>query len=283
MLSYLHGFHAGGFPDVHKHTALCFVLAHLLAKEAPFRVIDTHAGRGRYDLTAAEAGKTGEWREGIGRIPLRDEPGDRIESKALRRYRDTVAAFNPSGDLTVYPGSPAIAARLLRAGDRLALMELHPAEHKALAALFRRDGRVHIHRRDGFEGLPALVPPPERRGLVLIDPSYEVKTDYAALPACLGRALRRWPQGIYMIWYPMLPDARHRPMVEAIEALGRETLVAGLLTGAVRERGLTGTGVVVINPPFRFAEAFDAAGREMARRLFPDGRARHDCRLVPAR
>ena len=278
MLSYLHGFHAGGFPDVHKHTALCLVLAHLARKGTPFSVIDTHAGRGRYDLTAAEAGKTGEWQEGIGRIPLRDA----VESEALRQYRDIVAAFNASGSLTAYPGSPAIAARLMRPADRLVLMELHPAEHKALTSLFRRDGRVHVHRRDGFAGLPALVPPPEKRGLVLIDPSYEIKTDYAALPACLGRALQRWPRGIYMVWYPMLPDARHRPMVEAVEALGQETLIAELMTGATRERGLTGTGLAVFNPPYRFAETFDAAGQEMASLLFPDGRARHEIRLVSA-
>ncbi len=162
-------------------------------------------------------------------------------------------------------------------------MELHPTEHKALSALFRRDDRVHVHRRDGFEGLPALVPPAEKRGLVLIDPSYEVKTDYAALPACLERALQRWPRGIYMVWYPMLPDARHRPMIAAIEALGYDTLIAKLISGAAPERGLTGTGLVVINPPYRFAEAFELAGSEMARLLFPGSNARHYLRRIEAR
>lgn len=268
MLSYLHAFHAGNFADVHKHTALCLLIRHLLGKPAPFCVIETHAGRGLYDLTSAEAEKTGEWRAGIGRLIEADPQSD-----GLRVYLDT-ATGGKVGPLADYPGSPAIAARMLRSDDRLVLMELHPAEHKALRAAFKHDKRGHVHRRDGFEGLPALVPPAERRGLVLIDPSYEVKSDYRTVPRRLGQAIKRWPTGIYAVWYPLLPDARHRQMVADIDGLGSETLHA-TLEGPPAGRGMTGSGLAVINPPYGFADAFAAAGDEMAGILFPGTKARH--------
>ncbi|MDA0675875.1 MAG: 23S rRNA (adenine(2030)-N(6))-methyltransferase RlmJ, partial [Proteobacteria bacterium] len=150
MLSYQHGYHAGGFADVHKHTALCLLLAHLTQKPAPFCVIDAHAGSGLYDLTGEQATKTNEWQAGIARLN-QAAPQD----PALRAYADMVAGFNPPGAaLTAYPGSPAIAARLMRATDRLVLIEAHPAEHEALRQVFRRDRRAHVHRRDAFEALP---------------------------------------------------------------------------------------------------------------------------------
>ena len=153
---------------------------------------------------------------------------------------------------------------------RLVLVEAHPAEHEALCAVFRRDRRVHIHRRDSLEALPGLVPPAERRGLVLIDPSYEIKTEYRSVPAMVRTALRRWSAGIFAIWYPLLPDDRHVDLVAALEALERPVLFAEL-TGPARDRGLRGTGLAVVNPPWQFAGNFAAAGTEIARCLFGPG------------
>jgi len=262
LLSYQHGFHAGGFADVHKHIALCLLLSHLQQKQTPFCVIDSHAGRGRYDLLSEQAGRTGEWQAGIGQL-FNTEP----KSEGLRSYLDVVSDFNKSGDLTTYPGSPAIAAKLIRRTDRLVLIEAHPAEHAALYATFRHDKRVHIHKRDGFEAMPALVPPRERRGLVLIDPSYEIKTEYKTVPKAVHSAVQRWPTGIFAIWYPLLPDERHMPLVAGLEALGSHLLVAEL-TGPAPERGLVGTGLAVINPPWHFGDALAAAGDEIANGLF---------------
>ena len=264
MLSYQHGFHAGGFADVHKHTALCLLLDHLLRKPAPFCVIDSHAGRGRYDLTAPQAEKTGEWRQGIGRLT------DAVPSSdGLRRYLEIVRGFNDATGMQVYPGSPMIAARMMRPTDRLILVEGHPAEHAALFREVRGDQRVHVHRRDSFEALPALVPPEERRGLVLIDPSYEIKSEYERMPGILEAVLRRWANGIIAIWYPILPELRHEPLLAGIEALSQPTLIAEL-TGPDPERGLSGTGLVVINPPWQFDEHLAATGTEMAALLFGD-------------
>jgi len=264
MLSYQHGFHAGGFADVHKHAALCLLLSHLLQKQTPFCVIDSHAGRGRYDLTDEQAGRTGEWQAGIGRLAI-VEP----QSEGLRSYLDVVAGFNKSGDLTTYPGSPAIAAGLMRRTDRLVLIEAHPGEHAVLYGALRHDKRAHIHKRDGYEAMPALVPPGERRGLVLIDPSYEIKTEYQTVPKVVQAALRKWPAGIFAIWYPLLPDGRHAPLLAGLEALGSHLLVAEL-TGPTPQRGLVGTGLAVINPPWRFGDALVAAGDEIATCLFND-------------
>lgn len=264
MLSYQHGYHAGGFADVHKHAALCLLLAHLLQKQAPFCVIDSHAGRGRYDLTGEQAGRTGEWQAGIGRL-VNMAP----ESEGLRNYLDVVAGFNRAGGLLTYPGSPAIAARLMRGTDRLVLIEAHPAEHTVLFGTYRHDKRIHMHKRDGFEAMPALVPPSERRGLVLIDPSYEIKTEYQKVPKVVHGALQKWPSGIFAIWYPLLPDGRHMPLVAGLEALGSPLLVAEL-TGPTPQRGLVGTGLAVINPPWRFADAFAVVGDEIASCLFGD-------------
>ena len=253
MLSYQHGFHAGSFADVHKHTALCLLIDHFLKKPAAFCFIDSHAGGGPYD--AGQVGPVGQ---------------------GLARYLDLVLDFNEAGGLKRYPGSPSIAASLMRQKDRLIFIEAHPAEHLALRAAFWGDARVHIHKRDAFESLPALTPPPERRGLVLIDPSYEVKSDYLTVPKIVGTALRRWPAGIFAIWYPLLPDDRHLPLVEQLEALACPVLVAEL-TGPKPERGLVGTGLAVINPPWQFGGKLAEVGDEIAVCLFGDA-GRHSIR-----
>ncbi len=283
MLSYQHGYHAGGLADVHKHAALLLALRHLRAKPSPFCVIDTHAGAGAYDLAGPQAAKTGEWREGIGRLLA----GGPARSEGLAAYLAAVRAFAGAGatgeaGLARYPGSPLVALGGMRATDRLIALELHPAEHAALAAALARRRNVHLHRRDGFEGLVALVPPLERRGLVLIDPSYEVKDDYARVPAVVARALRRWRGGIYLAWYPILPEGRHAALLEGFAAIAADgvPVLAAELRGPARLRGLVGSGFAAVNPPHGFDAALAEAGTEMAEHLFARGTGRHDLRAL---
>ncbi len=266
MLSYQHGYHAGSFADVHKHTALCLLLDHLLKEPAPFCFIDSHAGRGPYDLTDAQAQRTGEWQAGIGRL-VESRTARQPGCAGLRRYLEIVAGFNSDGGLRHYPGSPSIACRMMRKIDRLDFVEPHPAEHLALRNAFRNDKRVHMHKRDAFDLLPSLIPPLARRGLVLIDPSYEVKTEYRTIPELVETSLQRWSAGIFAVWYPILPDDRHLPLVAALRALAQPLLIAEM-TGPRPERGLVGTGLAIINPPGKFDKAFSAAGEEIAKRLF---------------
>lgn len=282
MLSYQHGYHAGGFADVHKHVALCLALRHLADKPAPFCVIDSHAGAARYDLAGPQAAKTGEWQGGIGRLWHQDARSD-----GLRLYLERVRAANPPGAArpVAYPGSPLLAAGMMRATDSLIAVERHPAELAALRRALGNRDNVHIHARDGFEAVPALVPPPERRGLVLVDPSYELKDDYREVPAMVARAFKRWRHGIHLIWFPVLAEARHEAMVEALAALaapGREVHL-DLLSGPSPARGMGASGLLVVNPPFRFAQALAEAGREAAAALF-GAQGRHEGRpLAPCR
>ncbi len=249
-MNYRHAFHAGNFADVVKHAVLTRVIAHLKAKPAPFRVIDTHAGAGLYDLAGAEASRTGEWRGGIGRLqnavlapPVRD---------LLAPYLDAVAGFNPGGPLTTYPGSPALVRAWLRAHDRLVACELEPGAAAALAANFRRDIRVRTVAIDGYTALNAYVPPKERRGLVLIDPPFEQPDEFGRLAEALGGAQRKWPTGIYLAWYP-LKDAR------AVAAFARRicalaiprVLRVEMRVGAGQRARLDGAGLLVVNPPWR--------------------------------
>jgi 23S rRNA (adenine2030-N6)-methyltransferase len=245
MLSYQHGFHAGNFADVLKHAALLQVLEHLGSKDKPFCVIDSHAGRGAYDLSALEAEKTGEWRCGIGRL-LEARP----KGSALARLCTAVQAAGTSR----YPGSPALTLANLRADDRWIGLELHPTEHAELSKWAGRERRVTIHKRDALEGLPAMTPPQIRRGLVLIDPSYEIKTDYAKLPEMIIRCVRRWATGIYALWYPILSggDSQTDMIKTLAKRLGASHGVLVVeVSGREIERGMTGCGLVLINPPFQ--------------------------------
>jgi len=229
MLSYQHGYHAGGPADVHKHRALAAVLSLLTRKTRPLTYMETHAGRGIYDLTGMQANKTGEWRAGIGKATRDDHP-----------YWTALDLVRAHFGVQVYPGSPLIAQALLRDQDRCVLMELHPAEHAALVEAIDAE----VHRRDGFEGVLALVPPEPRRGLVLIDPSYEVKTEYAATVDFVRALLVKWPAAVVMVWYPVLPDARHRPMLDALGGL-----VSEVSFPPHKGRGMQGSGVVILNAP----------------------------------
>jgi len=251
-MNYRHAYHAGNFADVLKHASLVAVLLHLRKKETPFAVIDCHGGRGLYGLGSEEAKKTGEADAGIGRLLQRDAlPG------VLQNYADVVRQFGPSA----YPGSPLIATALLRASDRLVATEKHPEEYAALASALSNDRRVRLIRGDYVQELPKLLPPPQRRGVVLIDPPYEKDGEFAEATKALIGAHQRFANGIFLFWYP----AKEKPAVEAsagelltagIKALVRIELEVGRLPPIEgREGRLSATGLLVVNPPFGFAEA----------------------------
>ncbi|ACL71950.1 23S rRNA (adenine(2030)-N(6))-methyltransferase RlmJ [Thioalkalivibrio sulfidiphilus] len=252
MLSYRHGFHAGNFADVHKHAVLAWIVQALTAKAKPFCVLDTHAGDAGYDLASQWAEKTGEWREGVGR--LMGCPG---APEAIAPFLQLLEAFRASHGERAYPGSPAIARGLLRPGDRLVLGELHPAAWESLRGFFARDDQVAVHRRDGWELLGALLPPAERRGLVLVDPPYERDEEYQAAARALTAAARRWPSGVYLLWYPLLAAGRHQAMLRELEAARPgPMLVAELWTAPLdTPAGLNGSGLCILNPPWRLHEA----------------------------
>lgn len=254
-MNYRHAYHAGNFADVQKHAVLALVIEHLKRKDSPFRYVDTHAGIGAYDLSSVPAEKTGEWRDGIGRVLA--EPAPPAE---LAPYLQAVEAINPGGGVLHYPGSPAVVAALSRPVDRLSLCELHPEDAEILRRRFRADGRVGVHHRDGYTALKAMLPPPERRGLVLIDPPFEVRDEFALMRKGLESALKRWPTGMYALWYPIKsrePVARfHADLV----MLGLpKTLVAEVMidTGDAPDR-LNGAGLVLVNPPWKLDEALSS-------------------------
>jgi 23S rRNA (adenine2030-N6)-methyltransferase len=250
-MNYRHAFHAGSFADVFKHAILTRVLLHLRGKTAPFRVIDIHAGAGLYDLASEESGRTGEWRDGIGRAFDAALPA--AAGELLAPYLAAVRSFNPDGTLRHYPGSPLLVCRLLRPQDRLIACELEPAAATALAHRLRAIRQAKAIAIDGWVALNAYVPPSERRGLVILDPPYERPDDFARLAAGLVAAFRKWPTGIYMAWYPIkgrdgpdaLASALRRSGVE--KALRLEMMVAS----PDPDGRLAGSGLVVINPPWR--------------------------------
>src|SRR5579871_1441945 len=200
-MNYRHAFHAGNLADVLKHAVLARILTHLGEKAAAFRVIDTHAGAGLYDLASEPATRTAEWRDGIGRLLAAELPDD-IRA-LLAPYLAGVAAANPAGGLRRYPGSPLIALDLMRPQDRLVACELEPGAAASLAANLRRDTRARAVTIDGWVALNAYVPPKERRGVVLIDPPYEAKDEFVRLADALGTARRKWATGIFLLWYPI--------------------------------------------------------------------------------
>ena len=252
-MNYRHAFHAGNFADVFKHAILLTLLDALTAKDKALCYFDTHAGSGRYALNAAEAAKTGEWRDGVGRLF-----DDRAPPAPLRRYVEAIRRCNPDGELHVYPGSPLLAAQALRSGDRLILCETQVDESTALRALFRDDRRVHVHARDGYAALNALLPPSERRGLVLIDPPFEAQEgEFVAIEAALAKAQARWPNGVYAVWYPI---KSHRTVAPLHRRLSRgpfdKTLIAELLVCSDDSPlRLNGCGMVIMNPPWRMDAA----------------------------
>ncbi len=273
-MNYRHAFHAGNFADVHKHAVLARILMQLRRKPAAFRVIDTHAGAGLYDLAGPEATRSGEWREGIGRLwAVRDQAvrDEAAPEHLLAPYLDAVASFNTGTSLRVYPGSPLITARLLRPQDRLIACELEPGVAAALAVALkgRRGKAVDI---DGWTALGAFVPPKERRGLVLIDPPFEQPDDFARLSGELAGAHRKWLTGIYMLWYPVkdrsAPDALARNLRKlALPNVLRSELSLGPPRAGA---GLVGSGVILVNPPFGLEPELRTLMPALARLLSPD-------------
>ena len=217
-MNYRHAFHAGNFADVFKHAILARILAYLTLKPAPLRFVDTHAGLGLYDLSGDAATRTGEWRHGIGRIAAAVPPPELVE--ILAPYLGAVGPAGPGGTWLSYPGSPAVAQWVLRPEDRLTLCELHPEDGEALRRNMGRDRRVRVVTGDGYASLKAVLPPPERRGLVLVDPPFEKPGEFDTLLAALGAAHARWPTGSYMVWYPLKDRAAVGRFANGLAASG---------------------------------------------------------------
>lgn len=252
MLSYLHAFHAGNFADVHKHVVLHLVAQHLTRKDTPIAWMDFYAGAGLYDLENAEARKTGEAGQGIQLLwPPTAWPD------LLSGYASALVGANPGGNLRFYPGSPLQLAALARPQDSLLFNELHPREHASLADRFRHDARVSVHQRDAHEAISALLPPKEKRGLLLLDPSYEIKSEYGRLQQAITRGLKHWRHGVWLLWYPLLPGNAHRPMVEGIIRQAEVEVLVSELRVPVSGEGMHGSGMLVINPTWGLVDQLD--------------------------
>ena len=249
MLSYRHAFHAGNHADVLKHAVLVHLLAYLAQKDKPFWYVDTHAGAAGYALDEAWAQKNAEYESGIARLwDRKDLPA------SIAPYVAQVRALNPDGRLRTYPGSSQIALRMLREQDRMRLFELHSTESRGLASHYAKDSpRVMVQAGDGFDGLKSVLPPPSRRGLVLVDPSYEDKRDYARARGALEDALRRFATGVYVLWYPIVQRSESERFPEQLKQLQRKDWLHASLTvksPAADGYGLHGSGLFVLNPPW---------------------------------
>ncbi|RBM41707.1 23S rRNA (adenine(2030)-N(6))-methyltransferase RlmJ [Vibrio tarriae] len=247
MLSYRHSFHAGNHADVLKHIVQSLILNSLQQKEKPFVYHDTHSGVGRYDLTHEWSEKTGEYKQGIARVWQQDNiPAE------LNSYLDAIRQLNQGETLRYYPGSPRVARAHLREQDRMVLTELHPSDYPLLEQEFHRDRQVSIYKEDGFARLKASLPPQERRGLVLIDPPYELAKEYRDVVRAIAQSYKRWATGIYAIWYPVVNRCDIDDMVEGLQGLGiRKILQIELgVSPDTNERGMTASGMIVVNPPW---------------------------------
>ncbi|RWF57155.1 MAG: 23S rRNA (adenine(2030)-N(6))-methyltransferase RlmJ [Mesorhizobium sp.] len=249
-MNYRHAYHAGNFADVVKHVVLSRLVEYLKQKDKAFRVIDTHAGIGRYDLSSTEAQKTGEWQGGIGR--LIDAAMDAPAAALLAPYLEAVRSLNPEGGVKKYPGSPLIARYLMRKQDRLSAIELHRQDAAKLRALFAGDFQTRVIELDGWLALGAHLPPKEKRGLVLVDPPFEEEGEFDRLVDGLRKAHKRWPGGVYALWYPV----KDRKAVIAFRKALVQSGVPKLLDIGFEirppsaEPSLDGNGMVVVNPPF---------------------------------
>src|SRR5437868_12683287 len=254
-MNYRHAFHAGGFADVIKHIVLVRILLHLQEKPAAFRVIDTHAGAGLYELTSDEARRGGEWLTGIAR--LMQARLSEATATLVKPYLDIIRAFNPERDLKAYPGSPLIARALLRPQDRLTACEIDRKARKRLVEGLLSDAQARVVDLDGWVALPAFVPPKERRGLVLIDPSYEAKDEFERLSEAFSAAFAKWPTGIYVIWYP----AKSRRATDALAQLVARLAAAAKpqakclrlefsVAPQADSAALTSSGLLIVNPPY---------------------------------
>ncbi|OUM00215.1 23S rRNA (adenine(2030)-N(6))-methyltransferase RlmJ [Variovorax sp. JS1663] len=291
MFSYRHAFHAGNHADVLKHTVLIAVLDHLLEKETALTVVDTHAGAGLYRLDGDYAGTSGEAAEGVLRLLSPEaQPDAAPVAEALARYLAVVRDFNPKGGARIYPGSPFITHHLLREQDKLKLFELHPTDARTLAANIAQleAGRqIAVLRDDGFGSATKFLPPPSRRALVLCDPSYEIKSDYARVLDFIGAALKRFATGSYAVWHPIIPRPEAHDLPRRLKTLatkaGKPWLHATLTVksskivtdaaGAQHRPGLPASGMFLINPPYTLKAQLEAALPLMAQRLAQDRHA----------
>lgn len=256
-MNYRHIYHAGNFADVLKHAVLARLVTYLKQKDKAFRVLDTHAGIGLYDLSSEEAQKTGEWVDGIGRLLEKPLPGD--VAAILAPYLQAVRDLNPDGSVKLYPGSPKLTRMLMRPQDRLSAMELHPADYETLHRLFDGDFQSRITELDGWLALGAHLPPKEKRGLVLVDPPFEIAGEYDRLVDGLAKAWRRFSGGVFCLWYPLKQGAPIRKFHEDLQALNiPKMLCAELSVRSERETtGLSGSGLIVVNPPFTLKGELD--------------------------
>jgi len=279
-MNYRHSYHAGNFADVLKHAVLAQIITYLKRKDPAFRVIDTHAGIGAYDLSSAEAQKTGEWREGVGRVMAAQLSPDL--SAFLAPWLESVKMLNPDGDIRHYPGSPKLARMLLRKQDRLTAIEMHRDDAKQLRRIFEGDFQVRVIELDGWLALGGHLPPKEKRGLVLIDPPFEVDGEYDRLIDGLARATRRFPGGTYVLWHPIKADSPLAAFDKKLVALARpRTLSVRVLARANSHApGLNGSGLVIVNPPFTLEAELRAILPELARLLAQGPGAGPDIRML---
>ncbi len=285
-MNYRHAFHAGNFADVVKHLVLTRILLYLQGKESAFRVIDTHAGAGLYDLTGEEAQRGGEWRTGIARVMQA-----RFSAAAeplVRPYLDIVRAFNPQRELAAYPGSPLIVRALLRPQDRLTACELEPGARKQLIANLHRDPQARVVDLDGWVALPAFVPPNERRGVVLIDPPFENADEFAILARGFTAAFTKWPQGTYLLWYPAKSRracddlAKHVAGVVQAAQPGedRSLRIEFSVAPQTGQSGLMSSGLLVVNPPWTLASDLKTILPELEKPLGQGGAGRYRLETV---
>jgi len=253
LLSYQHGFHAGNFADVHKHLTLQLLLNALNKKAKPWSYLETHSGRGLYDLSSEQAQKTGEFRDGVAKLWGQAGP------EVIQQYLSAISEVSQSDQLLRYPGSPALVALNARDMDQIHLMELHPQEVKELKRNMRCYPNVGVHHRDGYEGVLSLLPPKPNRGLLLIDPAYEVKEEYQQVAHFVGEAMNRWPNGQIAVWYPLLAANRHenmlKSMVRQLPDVG--VLDSQFIVAEQQERGMFGSGMLLINPPWQLDQQLD--------------------------
>ena len=251
MLSYRHSYHAGNHADVLKHIVLTLCINSLKEKEKPFLYLDTHSGAGRYLLQSEHSEKTGEYLSGINLIWQQSETPE-----LLNTYLSVLKRYNPFDNLKYYLGSPLIAKQLLREQDKINLTELHPTDYPLLRQEFSKDKRARVLREDGFSQLKSKLPPESRRGIILIDPSYEIKDDYQKIPKALLEAYKRFATGIYLIWYPVVSRTQTQKMIDEIVNLGIKKI--SQFEFAIKpdnnQKGMTASGMIVINPPWKLQQ-----------------------------
>lgn len=278
-MNYRHAFHAGNFADVIKHIALARILTYLHEKPAAFRVIDTHAGAGLYDLTSSEAERGGEWRTGIARL-MQARFSDSVMA-LIAPYLDIVRAFNPTRDLTAYPGSPLVARALLRPQDRLVACELEPNARRQLIDALYNDKQARVVDLDGWTALPAFVPPNERRGLVLIDPPFESRDEFTRLAEGFSAAHAKWPTGLYMLWYPAKDRRATDSLAEHVARVANASSndarclrIEFSIAPQTQDSGLMSAGLLIVNPPWTLAADMKAILHELEKPLGLGGAGR---------